>query len=163
MPMHYVRNGSVISKKWCATCQCCSTNAAKGDHIWQGLNLLLWFFSNSLGCICCTWQELACPVGGSVSLPHTETATTMKKECRGRSLLTAFKKNVQSCMWRSVCVCVSFVSAVLWSLLGFCSSFLICLALMVSNCVCVMLHYSMVCVCVCVRACVCCVRARQFI
>lgn len=115
-------------------------------HFWWGLTLLLWFFSDSLGCICCTWQELACPAGGSVSVPPSVAATTTTRSTfKGWSLPAASRKSDHSCTWRCVCVAAMFLF-----LLRFCSCF------HYSLCSCGFVNFGCAlawCVCVCVWEC----------
>lgn len=125
----------------CVTCQRCSSNTGKtAPFLWRSYTVVV-VLLDSLGCICCTWQEVGCPAGGGVSLPPSEAATTTTESAfNGRNLPAALKKqnkrkNTHSCTWRSVClrVCrcvyVSVYCCVFsW---GFVLPLMICLALVV--------------------------------
>lgn len=117
----------------CVTCQRCSSNTGKtAPFLWRSYTVVV-VLLDSLGCICCTWQELGCPAGGGVSLPPSEAATTTTESAfNGRNLPAALKKKKQKkehpllymevCVFACVQVCVC-KCVLLCFLLGFCSSF----------------------------------------
>lgn len=100
-------------------CQCYSSYMVESAPFLMRYHSAVVVFLDSLGCICCTWWELTCPVWGrSLSLPPSETATTTtKSKFRGRSFPTALenKKKERPLLYLEVCVRVCLC------VLAFCS------------------------------------------